>query len=69
MILLLQSLADQKHLHRVADWAFETLSQAEGLQAFAGHPRIGNIGSLRIKFAGDADGSQAVAAAVWSALK
>jgi hypothetical protein len=53
----------------VAGWAFETLSQSDGLQAFAGHPKVGNIGSLRIKFGGDADGSQGVTATVWSALK
>jgi 2-oxo-4-hydroxy-4-carboxy-5-ureidoimidazoline decarboxylase len=51
--------ADRTHLHRVADEAFENLSQEDWLQAFAGHPKIGDIGSLRIKFGGDADWSMA----------
>jgi len=57
---------DLAHLHRVADWAFEALDQADWLQAFAGHPKIGDIGSLRIKYGGDADWSLAEQATVAS---
>ena len=59
--------ADRAHLHRVADEAFETLDQADWLQAFAGHPKIGDIGALRIKFGGDADWSQSEQSPVASA--
>jgi 2-oxo-4-hydroxy-4-carboxy-5-ureidoimidazoline decarboxylase len=59
--------ADRTHLHRVADEAFDALSQEDWLQAFAGHPKIGDIGALRIRFGGDADWSQAEQSPVASA--
>ena len=41
------------HLHQVADLAFDTLQDADWIQAFDCHPRIGDLDSLRMKFRGN----------------
>jgi 2-oxo-4-hydroxy-4-carboxy-5-ureidoimidazoline decarboxylase len=38
-------------VHRAADEAFNTLSEEDWLEAFAGHPVIGDVESLREKYA------------------
>src|SRR5690348_13992626 len=38
-------------VHQAADDAFKSLSEAEWLEAFAGHPLIGDVESLREKYA------------------
>ncbi len=40
-----------EHLHRTAEHAFDQLADADWLEAFAAHPRIGNIDSLKKKYA------------------
>ncbi|HBJ37189.1 MAG TPA: 2-oxo-4-hydroxy-4-carboxy-5-ureidoimidazoline decarboxylase [Planctomycetaceae bacterium] len=45
--------ADGIDLHVAADRAFNALSEPDWLEAFAGHPKIGDIDQLRIKFGGD----------------
>jgi 2-oxo-4-hydroxy-4-carboxy-5-ureidoimidazoline decarboxylase len=45
--------ADGIDLHVAADRAFNELSEPDWLEAFAGHPKIGDIDQLRIKFGGD----------------
>jgi 2-oxo-4-hydroxy-4-carboxy-5-ureidoimidazoline decarboxylase len=45
--------ADGIDLHVAADRAFNALSESDWMEAFAGHPKIGDIDQLRIKFGGD----------------
>jgi len=51
--------ADGIDLHVAADRAFNNLSESDWMEAFAGHPKIGDIDQLRIKFGGDKVWSQA----------
>lgn len=44
-------LASMGDLHAVADEAFDELSEDDWLEAFAVHPRIGDVESLRERFA------------------
>jgi 2-oxo-4-hydroxy-4-carboxy-5-ureidoimidazoline decarboxylase len=43
--------ADAAALHAAADLAFDELSEDDWLEAFAHHPRIGDVESLRERFA------------------
>ena len=43
--------ADADALHAAADAAFDSLDEADWLEAFAHHPRIGDVASLRERFA------------------
>jgi 2-oxo-4-hydroxy-4-carboxy-5-ureidoimidazoline decarboxylase len=43
--------ADRDELHGAADEAFDQLDSDDWLQAFAHHPRIGDVESLRERFA------------------
>jgi 2-oxo-4-hydroxy-4-carboxy-5-ureidoimidazoline decarboxylase len=57
--------ADTGALRAAAEQAFEALQPADWLQAFAAHPRIGDLAALRQKFAATATwarGEQAAAA-------
>ncbi|MEN0109961.1 MAG: 2-oxo-4-hydroxy-4-carboxy-5-ureidoimidazoline decarboxylase [Planctomycetota bacterium] len=59
-------VADLAALHAAADQAFDALPSEAWLEAFACHPRIGDLESLRMKFAGNREwsaGEQAGAAA------
>jgi 2-oxo-4-hydroxy-4-carboxy-5-ureidoimidazoline decarboxylase len=51
--------ADGIDLHVAADRAFNSLSESDWMEAFAGHPKIGDTDPLRIKFGGDEVWSQA----------
>jgi 2-oxo-4-hydroxy-4-carboxy-5-ureidoimidazoline decarboxylase len=51
--------ADGIDLHVAADRAFNALGESDWMEAFAGHPRIGDIDQLRIKFGGDKPWSRA----------
>lgn len=42
---------DELKLKRIANIAWEGLSNADFLEAFEGHPKIGNVNSLRAKYA------------------
>jgi 2-oxo-4-hydroxy-4-carboxy-5-ureidoimidazoline decarboxylase len=42
---------DREALERACDAAFDTLERDDWLEAFAGHPRIGDLGALRARFA------------------
>jgi 2-oxo-4-hydroxy-4-carboxy-5-ureidoimidazoline decarboxylase len=44
-------------LHHAADIAFNSLSESDWLEAFSHHPKIGDIDSLRMKFAGNREWS------------
>ena len=46
-----------KRLHQCADDVMDSLSDADWKEAFACHPEIGNLESLRMKFAGNAQWS------------
>ncbi|MFO0746113.1 MAG: 2-oxo-4-hydroxy-4-carboxy-5-ureidoimidazoline decarboxylase [Myxococcota bacterium] len=50
--------ADRTDLARAADTAFATLHEADWLEAFAHHPRIGDVGRLRERFARSGDLSE-----------
>lgn len=43
--------ADVSALHAAADAAFDELSEEDWLEAFAHHPRIGDVSALRERFA------------------
>ena len=43
---------DHSALHAAADLVFEVLDEADWLEAFAHHPRIGDVDALRERFAG-----------------
>jgi len=51
-------------LHQFADAAFDRLGQQDWLEAFASHPKIGDIDSLKMKFAGNSRWSQSEQAGV-----
>ncbi|MBX3432519.1 MAG: 2-oxo-4-hydroxy-4-carboxy-5-ureidoimidazoline decarboxylase [Pirellulales bacterium] len=40
-------------IHAAADECFDQLADADWLEAFACHPKIGDVSSLRMKFAGN----------------
>lgn len=42
---------DHASLHAAADLAFDALDEADWLEAFAHHPRIGDVDALRERFA------------------
>ena len=42
---------DAQHLHHCADNSWLGLEEADYLEAFAGHPKIGDVSSLREKYA------------------
>jgi len=46
--------SDPTHLHRVIDSAFGAMSRADWLEAFAHHPMIGDVKSIKEKFASTA---------------
>lgn len=50
-------IVDRQSLHAAADQSFDILADADWLEAFACHPKIGDIDSLRMKFAGNAQWS------------
>jgi len=50
--------ADGIDLHVAADRAFNALTESDWMEAFAGHPKIGDIDQLRIKFGGDKEWSR-----------
>ncbi len=49
--------ADRAAVHQAADRAFTTLRDNDWLEAFSHHPRIGDIQSLRMKYAGNREWS------------
>jgi 2-oxo-4-hydroxy-4-carboxy-5-ureidoimidazoline decarboxylase len=48
---------DLAQLHEVADRIMDQLSDTDWLEAFACHPQIGNVQSLRMKYAGNREWS------------
>ncbi len=46
-------LDDLASFHRAADVAFDRLTPQEWIEAFSCHPKIGDLDSLRMKFAGN----------------
>jgi len=51
--------ADSKQLHQAADNVFDKMPREAWLAAFASHPRIGDLESLKMKFAGNQQWSSA----------
>lgn len=49
--------ADADAIHSTADTVFKRLSKQDWLAAFAHHPKIGDLKSLKAKFAGNAEWS------------
>ncbi len=45
---------DPTHLHKVIDGAFNAMTKTDWLEAFAHHPMIGDVKSIREKFASTA---------------
>lgn len=56
-MLTQRPLANAQAMHVVADEAFDNMPREAWLEAFAGHPRIGDLNSLKMKFAGNRDWS------------
>lgn len=52
-IASMRPFADSADLHAKADAAFEQLGDADWLDSFACHPQIGDLESLKMKFAGN----------------
>ena len=52
-MLARRPILDQVHLKSQADDAFDQLSSSDWLEAFSSHPKIGDVDSLRMKFAGN----------------
>ena len=50
-------LVDIAALHSAADIAFDGLDEKDWLEAFSHHPKIGDVESLMMKFAGNRDWS------------
>ena len=46
------------NLHDIADEKFDSLAREDWLEAFSCHPKIGDLQSLRMKFAGNRDWSK-----------
>ena len=46
--------SDATHMHRVIDGAFNAMAKKDWLEAFAHHPMIGDVKSIREKFASTA---------------
>lgn len=42
-----------RHLHQIADAVFDRLQYDDWLEAFASHPKIGDLDSLKMKYAGN----------------
>ena len=55
----LRPFAGSSGLHAAADAAFDELSDDDWIEAFSYHPKIGDIDSLRTKFAGNKQWSAA----------
>jgi 2-oxo-4-hydroxy-4-carboxy-5-ureidoimidazoline decarboxylase len=53
-MLAARPFADRAALHAAAERAARALSRADWLEAFAHHPRIGDVAALRAKFAATA---------------
>lgn len=49
----MRPFVDVADLHAKADAAFEQLDEADWLESFACHPQIGDLESLKMKFAGN----------------
>jgi 2-oxo-4-hydroxy-4-carboxy-5-ureidoimidazoline decarboxylase len=60
----LRPFADREHVHQAAESAFNRLQTDDLLEAFAHHPKIGDIQSLRMKYAGNREWSAAEQAGV-----
>ena len=56
-------------LNLVADTAFDSLVEKDWLEAFACHPKIGDLESLKMKFAGNREWSSAEQASITDADK
>jgi 2-oxo-4-hydroxy-4-carboxy-5-ureidoimidazoline decarboxylase len=52
-IASLRPFADLAALHQAADIAFDRLAKPDWIEAFSFHPKIGDIDSLRMKYAGN----------------
>ena len=48
---------DRQAMKAAAEASFDAMTQADWLEAFSHHPKIGDIQSLRMKFAGNRDWS------------
>lgn len=46
-------ISSAKHLHQTADVVFDRLQYDDWLEAFASHPKIGDLDSLKMKYAGN----------------
>lgn len=57
-MLAASPFADRAALNAAAERAFEALDPNDWLEAFAHHPRIGDVTKLRERFAGSGDLSQ-----------
>ncbi len=51
LVLVHAPFADHAALHAAADLAFDALGEGDWLDAFAHHPRIGDVDALRERFA------------------
>lgn len=49
--------AEVSQLHDTADAIFDEMAEGHWLEAFAAHPKIGDVDSLRMKFAGNKEWS------------
>lgn len=52
-MLLQRPFADPQAVHEAADVCFAEMTAADWQQAFNCHPRIGDVNSMRMKFAGN----------------
>ncbi|MGL4513595.1 MAG: 2-oxo-4-hydroxy-4-carboxy-5-ureidoimidazoline decarboxylase [Lacipirellulaceae bacterium] len=59
--------ADPRALHGAADEVFDSLADKDWLEAFACHPRVGDLDSLRMKFAGNREWSHSEQSGIDSA--
>ena len=66
-MLALRPISNPAQLKFNADLAFEQLSSSDWLEAFACHPKIGDVDSLRMKFVGNDKWSQSEQSGVSSA--
>ncbi len=49
----LRPFSSAAELHMAADTAFDALADSDWIEAFSFHPKIGDVDSLRMKFAGN----------------
>lgn len=61
--------ADVTAMHAAADEEFKKLSNADWLEAFESHPKLGDLQSLRMKYAGNDQWSSGEQAGVTSAAE